>query len=339
MHGFWSQIAAIFTEEYGSAFSLKDYFLCRGRLSRRHAIIQFFTLLILFIVIFLGAFFFFVAFGYDFNQYGFVVVMAANLVIFSIAMVSIGIRRLHDLNCRGWWILFPLFAYLAAIIFFLTAFALTESSALQYSILAAAGISFMLFFFYLGTDRGTLGENRFGRPLYEDAREDMWAVFWHAFTAGQVKRWWPWLKQAGHMLRHDYVTVKGRLTPREYFYHMVLLQGVSWGWNILLYFVTVIMMVVSAYLPLEIDISVVSDYFDTVVRVMNILIVIAVLLMQVTLEIRRLHDFGNRGWLVLLYLVPLINLFFFLRQYTCPGERQDNHFGVSRNSYGEDDEY
>ena len=43
---------------------------------------------------------------------------------------------------------------------------------------------------------------------------------------------------------------------------------------------------------------------------------------------RRLHDLNQSGWLVLVYLVPLINLFFALYLLFAPGTKGSNQYGL-----------
>lgn len=44
--------------------------------------------------------------------------------------------------------------------------------------------------------------------------------------------------------------------------------------------------------------------------------------------IRRLHDLGHTGWLVLIYFVPLVNLLFSLYLTFAPGEKTSNEYGA-----------
>lgn len=43
---------------------------------------------------------------------------------------------------------------------------------------------------------------------------------------------------------------------------------------------------------------------------------------------RRLHDLGNTGWMGLLYLIPLVNLVFFLYLLFAPGIKGKNQYGL-----------
>ncbi|MBS9781302.1 MAG: DUF805 domain-containing protein [Gammaproteobacteria bacterium] len=44
--------------------------------------------------------------------------------------------------------------------------------------------------------------------------------------------------------------------------------------------------------------------------------------------IRRLHDLGHTGWLILINLVPLVNIIFSLYLIFAPGEKTSNEYGA-----------
>ena len=50
----------------------------------------------------------------------------------------------------------------------------------------------------------------------------------------------------------------------------------------------------------------------------------------IVITIRRLHDLGQTGWLCLLMLVPLVNLFFMLYIMFAKGTPTNNEFGAPR---------
>ena len=56
---------------------------------------------------------------------------------------------------------------------------------------------------------------------------------------------------------------------------------------------------------------------------------IAVLLPLVALWVRRLHDIGLRGWLVLLGAVPVFGLLFLLIVACIPGQKGENRWGLN----------
>lgn len=55
---------------------------------------------------------------------------------------------------------------------------------------------------------------------------------------------------------------------------------------------------------------------------------ISLLIFNISLHIRRLHDIGKSGWLLLLLLLPIVNIFGFLYMALKSGENKDNKYGV-----------
>lgn len=49
------------------------------------------------------------------------------------------------------------------------------------------------------------------------------------------------------------------------------------------------------------------------------------------LNIRRLHDCNQSGWLSAFVFIPVINLFFILYLYCCTGNNIDNRYGAPQN--------
>lgn len=54
----------------------------------------------------------------------------------------------------------------------------------------------------------------------------------------------------------------------------------------------------------------------------------------IVFTIRRLHDLNQSGWLSLLILVPLVNVFFMLYVMIAPGTKGSNNFGLPRPNKG-----
>ena len=73
-----------------------------------------------------------------------------------VPLVSLIVRRLHDMGHRGWWILLLLVLYLAASVLFIM---LEEEVDWSVEIIAVLSI---VFFLFIGIRRGTVGDNRFG---------------------------------------------------------------------------------------------------------------------------------------------------------------------------------
>lgn len=67
---------------------------------------------------------------------------------------------------------------------------------------------------------------------------------------------------------------------------------------------------------------------DLVVSIATVVFYIPLLFISVVLMVRRLHDLNQSGWLSLLYLVPLVNLFFALYLTFAKGTDGENQFGL-----------
>ena len=46
-----------------------------------------------------------------------------------------------------------------------------------------------------------------------------------------------------------------------------------------------------------------------------------------SLDVRRFHDLGYSGWLVLLTAIPIINIFYRLLLFVYPGKNYTNRYG------------
>ncbi len=51
------------------------------------------------------------------------------------------------------------------------------------------------------------------------------------------------------------------------------------------------------------------------------------LLPSITISVRRLHDINMSGWWYLVFLVPIVGLFFMVFWFTKKGDEGDNRFG------------
>ena len=61
--------------------------------------------------------------------------------------------------------------------------------------------------------------------------------------------------------------------------------------------------------------------------VLTALVGLALLLPNLSVSIRRLHDTDRTGWWILIYLIPLIGLIVLLVFYLQQGDREENRFG------------
>jgi uncharacterized membrane protein YhaH (DUF805 family) len=62
--------------------------------------------------------------------------------------------------------------------------------------------------------------------------------------------------------------------------------------------------------------------------VFTALVGLALLLPNLSVSIRRLHDTNRTGWWILIYLIPLIGLIVLLVFYLQQGDREENRFGT-----------
>ena len=84
-----------------------------------------------------------------------IVLIIAVLLLF-IPSLAVGVRRLHDIDRTGWWLLVPYVPYILSIVF-----ATTESVELAaiFNLISLAGFLLLFVFALLP---GTVGPNRFG---------------------------------------------------------------------------------------------------------------------------------------------------------------------------------
>lgn len=62
-------------------------------------------------------------------------------------------------------------------------------------------------------------------------------------------------------------------------------------------------------------------------QLVGALVSLALLLPNIAVAVRRLHDVGRSGWWLLLSLIPLIGFLVLLYWYVQPGEPGENRFG------------
>jgi uncharacterized membrane protein YhaH (DUF805 family) len=91
---------------------------------------------------------------------GFVATAVGGITNFVVLIsgIAVGIKRLHDRNKSGWWLLF---FYLALPALAVIGFLLNQTGMMGVIFLAAAAI-FLWMFIELACLRGTIGPNRFG---------------------------------------------------------------------------------------------------------------------------------------------------------------------------------
>jgi len=71
----------------------------------------------------------------------------------------------------------------------------------------------------------------------------------------------------------------------------------------------------------------VNPIVGAVAGLLMLVLYIAVLVMMIGYTVRRLNDLGKSGWMALLFLVPLVNLFLWIYVQFFPGQKEPNQFG------------
>jgi uncharacterized membrane protein YhaH (DUF805 family) len=65
----------------------------------------------------------------------------------------------------------------------------------------------------------------------------------------------------------------------------------------------------------------------TLVGYLYVIFIVAIMIFNISLFVRRWHDLGNSGWMVLLNFVPLINIFVVLNVIFKTGQSRENQYG------------
>ncbi len=105
------------------------------------------------------------------------------------------------------------------------------------------------------------------------------------------------------------------------------------GWNMLLVLsIFPIGIIVALFIPALTSSS--STILTLVLGTLLLIFYIALVYYSFIFSIRRLHDKNQSGWLSLLMLVPLINLFFFVYLSCAKGDEGQNNYGRPRITQG-----
>jgi uncharacterized membrane protein YhaH (DUF805 family) len=121
-----------------------------------------------------------------------------------------------------------------------------------------------------------------------------------------------------------YATFSGRARRTEY-----------WLWTLFLVLMLFLLMYLDTALGLGGTATSYSEMGDNGASVgvnmsggmLTMLFLLATLLPSLAVSVRRLHDVGRSGWLILLALIPLIGWLYLLFQYVQPGTQGGNRFG------------
>jgi uncharacterized membrane protein YhaH (DUF805 family) len=101
----------------------------------------------------------------------------------------------------------------------------------------------------------------------------------------------------------NYATFTGRARRSEFWFF--------WLFNLLLHMAAAVL-----------DAAILGDG-----TLLNSLVSLGLLLPNVAVSVRRLHDVGRSGWWLLIGLVPLVGIVVLLLWYTARGEEGANRFG------------
>jgi uncharacterized membrane protein YhaH (DUF805 family) len=112
-----------------------------------------------------------------------------------------------------------------------------------------------------------------------------------------------------------YATFSGRAPRSEY-----------WWWILA---VTILMLILglldnfifNPYLGLDVEESPASSPLSVIAS-------LALLLPNLSVAVRRLHDLDKSGWWILIWFVPVIGFFLLLYWYVSKGTENDNRFGA-----------
>ena len=97
------------------------------------------------------------------------------------------------------------------------------------------------------------------------------------------------------------------------------------GWNMLLGISFLLLGIIAAiFVPLFTHSNASSDFLVYIFGGLFVIIYIAAIYYSFIFSIRRLHDRNQTGWLSLLMILPLINLFFFIYLSCAKGDEHSN---------------
>ena len=110
------------------------------------------------------------------------------------------------------------------------------------------------------------------------------------------------------VLQKKYSLFEGRARRREYWWFTFL-------WALIFLFLSAVDLVLGWHVPV------------VGMGSLALLYLLATLVPSLTLSVRRLHDIGLSGWLLLLHLVPYIGSLVLLIAAMVPGRSEANRFG------------
>jgi len=75
--------------------------------------------------------------------------------------------------------------------------------------------------------------------------------------------------------------------------------------------------------------SIIDAIINSEIGIVGLIYALAVLLPNIGVTIRRLHDIGKSGWWQLIVIIPIIGWIFFIIWTTKDGDIEENQYGVN----------
>ncbi len=117
-----------------------------------------------------------------------------------------------------------------------------------------------------------------------------------------------------------YADFSGRARRREF-----------WSWFLFVWIATFVIMYLDSALGLG---GTASSYssggsvgFNMSGGVLTMVFALAILIPNIAVSVRRLHDVGKSGWMLLIGLIPILGWFYLLYLYLQPGDAGPNSYG------------
>ncbi len=120
-------------------------------------------------------------------------------------------------------------------------------------------------------------------------------------------------------VRNNYLGFSGRASRSEYWWFMLFLQIVPIVGYVLVF----------AYISVALGEEGATMSFETLMNLLTLpsLVTLAFLLPALSVSVRRLHDTGKSGWMLLITLIPCIGLILWLVWMIEDGQAHDNAYG------------
>ena len=120
-------------------------------------------------------------------------------------------------------------------------------------------------------------------------------------------------------VRNNYLGFSGRASRSEYWWFMLFLQIVPIVGYVLVF----------AYISVALGEEGATMSFETLMNLLSLpsLVTLAFLRPALSVSVRRLHDTGKSGWMLLITLIPCIGLILWLVWMIEDGQAHDNAYG------------